>query len=88
MFRRTFLAAALALTVVGGLAASHEHSHNSWNNGDSSYYTNSSGHRVHRPVFSDKKPDGATAKCADGSYSFSQHRRGTCSYHGGVIQWY
>jgi Protein of unknown function (DUF3761) len=29
-------------------------------------------------------PAGATAVCNDGTYSFSQHRRGTCSYHGGV----
>jgi hypothetical protein len=33
-------------------------------------------------------PVGATAKCADGTYSFSQHRSGTCSHHGGVVQWY
>jgi len=30
---------------------------------------------------------GATAICADGTYSFSQNRRGTCSYHGGVRSW-
>lgn len=32
-------------------------------------------------------PTGATAECRDGSYSFSQHRRGTCSHHGGVSTW-
>jgi Protein of unknown function (DUF3761) len=32
-------------------------------------------------------PAGATAKCNDGTYSFSQHRRGTCSHHGGVAVW-
>ena len=32
-------------------------------------------------------PSGATAICNDGTYSFSQHRRGTCSHHGGVRQW-
>ena len=32
-------------------------------------------------------PVGATAKCRDGTYSFSQFRRGTCSHHGGVAQW-
>ena len=31
---------------------------------------------------------GATAKCRDGSLSFSAHRRGTCSHHGGVALWY
>jgi hypothetical protein len=28
-------------------------------------------------------PAGATARCRDGTYSFSQHRSGTCSHHGG-----
>ncbi|HZR91001.1 MAG TPA: DUF3761 domain-containing protein [Gaiellaceae bacterium] len=32
-------------------------------------------------------PPGATARCRDGSYSFSQHRSGTCSHHGGVAAW-
>jgi len=32
-------------------------------------------------------PPGATAQCQDGTYSFSQHRSGTCSYHGGVAVW-
>ncbi len=31
---------------------------------------------------------GASAKCRDGSLSFSAHRRGTCSHHGGVAEWY
>jgi len=30
---------------------------------------------------------GATAICRDGTYSFSAHRRGTCSHHGGVARW-
>jgi hypothetical protein len=33
-------------------------------------------------------PEGATAKCRDGSYSHSQTRSGTCSHHGGVATWY
>jgi len=32
-------------------------------------------------------PDGATARCRDGAYSFSAHRSGTCSHHGGVATW-
>jgi hypothetical protein len=32
-------------------------------------------------------PAGATAECADGTYSYSLHRQGTCSYHGGVAEW-
>jgi hypothetical protein len=50
-------------------------------------YVNSRGHCVHRPMKADRAPAGATAKCRDGSYSFSQSRRGTCSWHGGVTQW-
>jgi Protein of unknown function (DUF3761) len=30
---------------------------------------------------------GATAVCADGTWSYSQHRSGTCSSHGGVHWW-
>lgn len=30
---------------------------------------------------------GATALCKDGTYSFSAHRSGTCSHHGGVKEW-
>jgi len=32
-------------------------------------------------------PPGATAQCRDGTYSFSRHHSGTCSYHGGVAVW-
>src|SRR5439155_18767336 len=32
-------------------------------------------------------PPGATARCVDGTYSFSQHHSGTCSHHGGVAVW-
>src|SRR2546423_15303083 len=32
-------------------------------------------------------PRGATALCRDGTYSFSKHHSGTCSYHGGVAKW-
>lgn len=53
------------------------------------YYRNSNGVCVHRPVKTQDAsvPNGATAQCRDGSYSFSQHRRGTCSHHGGVAKW-
>lgn len=32
-------------------------------------------------------PQGVTAICEDGSHSYSEHRQGTCSHHGGVKQW-
>lgn len=53
----------------------------------SAYYKNVSGHCVHRPVKAPHAPAGATAKCRDGSYSFSEHASGTCSHHGGVAVW-
>jgi len=50
-------------------------------------YVNSRGRCVHRPVRANRPPVGATARCRDGTYSFSQSRRGTCSWHGGVAEW-
>jgi len=50
-------------------------------------YINSRGNCVHRPVASPRVPAGASAQCRDGTYSFSQSRRGTCSHHGGVSRW-
>ena len=50
-------------------------------------YTNVDGAQIQRPVMSDTAPAGASAHCRDGSYSFSTHRRGTCSHHGGVGEW-
>jgi hypothetical protein len=40
-----------------------------------------------RPSTTTEAPAGATAQCGDGTYSFSQHRSGTCSHHGGVSRW-
>jgi uncharacterized protein DUF3761 len=51
------------------------------------HYLNSDGEIVHSPAYSNTVPAGATAQCADGTYSFSQHRQGTCSHHGGVASW-
>lgn len=50
-------------------------------------YKNSAGNCVNRPSTASTWPSGASAKCRDGTYSFSQSRRGTCSRHGGVSQW-
>jgi hypothetical protein len=52
-------------------------------------YTNVDGNQVHSPAntVDGSVPAGASAKCGDGTYSFSQHRSGTCSHHGGVAQW-
>jgi hypothetical protein len=50
-------------------------------------YINSQGVWVPSPQRSPQPPPGATAHCRDGTYSFSQSRRGTCSYHRGVVEW-
>jgi hypothetical protein len=50
-------------------------------------YINNNGQRVSSPVKSVIVPKGATAKCKDGTYSFSKSRRGTCSGHKGVSKW-
>jgi len=47
-------------------------------------YINSQGNCVQSPGSS---PVGATARCRDGTYSYSQSRSGTCSHHGGVAEW-
>jgi hypothetical protein len=57
---------------------------NCTNNGT---YVNSKGQTVKRPENCSIAPKGATAQCRDGTYSFSQSRRGTCSHHGGVAKW-
>lgn len=56
---------------------------------NNNYYTNTAGNSVHSPAntVDNSVPSGASARCGDGTYSFSQSRRGTCSSHGGVAQW-
>lgn len=51
------------------------------------YSKNSKGNTVQSPTRYSAPPDGATAECRDGTYSFSQSRRGTCSHHEGVKRW-
>lgn len=64
----------------------------------SGYYRNSAGNCIPSPrrpragqaqglLGTSNIPSGATARCRDGTYSFSQSRRGTCSRHGGVASW-
>lgn len=48
-------------------------------------YVNVDGNTVCSPSSSSS---GASARCGDGTYSYSQHRSGTCSHHGGVAVWY
>jgi hypothetical protein len=48
------------------------------------YYKNALGNCVHSPS---SNPVGATARCRDSTYSYSQSASGTCSHHGGVATW-
>lgn len=85
-----FLFAALALVALAAPATSDARQHHRYSyryGGSSEYYTARSGHRVHRPMQAARAPAGASAKCRDGSWSFSESRRGTCSWHGGVARW-
>jgi hypothetical protein len=52
-------------------------------------YVNVDGKTVHSPARTSNgsPPAGASAQCRDGTYSFSLHRSGTCSGHGGVSRW-
>jgi len=50
-------------------------------------YRRGKGNRYRGPVRAAKAPIGASARCRDGTYSFSRNRRGTCSWHGGVASW-
>jgi Protein of unknown function (DUF3761) len=57
--------------------------------GSCGYYVNSLGHAVPRPCgdwHHQAPPPGATARCGDGTYSYSEHPSapGTCSHHDGV----
>jgi len=53
------------------------------------HYINHDGNSIHSPskTKSGAVPAGASAQCRDGTYSFSAHRSGTCSHHGGVAKW-
>lgn len=52
-------------------------------------YVDRAGEVVHGPAHSTtgNTPDGATAICGDSTFSFSHSHSGTCSRHGGVVQW-
>jgi hypothetical protein len=86
MSKPSLALAAIALLVsAAALAMAQSLGSNDQQSGACGYYVNSSGHQVSRPCGT---ATGATALCADGRYSYSEHpyAPGTCSYHGGVVQ--
>ena len=96
---RTVLVIATVLATLGSTSApgrqlataphhhGRSHAYGGESYGGSNYYRAVSSHLVHRPVQSAHAPRGASAWCGDGSWSFSESHRGTCSHHGGVAHW-
>ena len=83
-----FIAAMMSVTAFSPFAATAKaYHHHAVSSGEEEFYINSRGHSVHRPMASRLRPAGASARCRDGSWSFSESRRGTCSHHGGVGSW-
>jgi hypothetical protein len=98
-FQKSIAGVAIAALIAIALAAPSAHartpSSEAWAQPNESdltthgHYVNKSGQEVHSPAKtkSGTVPTGASAKCGDGTYSFSQHHSGTCSRHGGVAEW-
>jgi hypothetical protein len=88
---RLIALAAICSTLISGTVEARYHpryhSTASHHSSSSDYYTAHSGHRVHRPIQATRAPSGASARCRDDSWSFSESRRGTWSHHGGVARW-
>ena len=82
--RSAVIIAAIFLAAVPSIAQARSACHSA--NGT---YTNVDGNQIPDPacIPKGKHVSGETAICRDGSHSFSQHRTGTCSRHGGVAQW-
>lgn len=78
--RASFIATTIVVVAIG--AASPAYS----SPGGGGCYTASSGDCVPYPQQGGTQPSNATAQCADGSWSFSEHPHasGTCHGHGGV----
>jgi uncharacterized protein DUF3761 len=85
--RQAFGVLFATLAIAAGATASPVAAHTSHVDCKAGYYKNVSGTCVKRPTAAPKAPAGATARCRDKTYSFSQHASGTCSHHGGVAVW-
>ncbi len=53
----------------------------------SGHYRSVDGSVVHGPTRGNQNYGPVTARCRDGTRSFSHHHQGTCSHHGGVAGW-
>jgi hypothetical protein len=86
---KKFLLAGVMLLVVSATANAQCARPDEKNLDTHTCYTNRNGNEIHRPARPNdgNPPVGATARCADGTYSYSQNRSGTCSHHGGVSSW-
>lgn len=80
-------ATALGLTTPAGAHVSHHYARHASVHHSYGLSTGRQGYSIHSPMRADSRPDGASVHCRDGSWSFSQHHRGTCSHHGGVASW-
>jgi Protein of unknown function (DUF3761) len=79
------VAVSLALSASSAFAYSHSTPDES-DLDNHNTYLHHDGQSIHSPAHSrsGQIPDGATAQCRDGAWSFSRHHSGTCSRHGGV----
>ncbi|WP_349256069.1 DUF3761 domain-containing protein [Sphingomonas sp.] len=87
LVKAIFTALALVAVTAPSISDARHYRHDYRYPATSGYYTARSGDRVRRPVRAARPPAGASAQCRDGSWSFSESRRGTCSWHGGVGRW-
>lgn len=78
----------LSKTKIGLNSGYRNHNYTRKYYGGVKYYKNKDGIKVQSPTYYNGRPNGATALCNDGTYSFSLNRRGACSHHGGVAVWY
>jgi hypothetical protein len=93
----TLITMAFLTVILGGAALSGADFVSSASSADATgkcgYYVNSNGNQVPRPCGNWRSdsmpPPGATTRCQDGTWSWSQHpyARGTCSHHGGVASY-
>lgn len=82
LIRNGLAAAALLASLYAGPALGRDYL------SSDEFYWSSDGSRVHGPTRQANPAYGrVSADCRDGTHSYSHHRQGTCSGHGGVDAW-